>query len=126
MKVCFPVVKVEGLESEVYGHFGSAPAFFVIDTDDSNEAIIINRDQHHTHGMCNPVKALNNQHVDAIVVGGIGGGALSRLQQMGIRVLQAQAQTVRENLEKIKKNELVEVSSHHVCSGHGHGGGCGH
>jgi predicted Fe-Mo cluster-binding NifX family protein len=126
MKVCFPVVKADGLESKVYGHFGSAPAFFVVDTDDSNEATIINKDQHHVHGMCNPVKALNNQHVDAIVVGGIGGGALSRLRQMGIRVLQAQAETVRENLEKIKKNELVEFSSHHVCAGHGHGGGCGH
>ena len=126
MKVCFPVLKAEGLESEVYGHFGSAPSFFVIDTEDSNAATIINKDQNHVHGMCNPVKALNNQQVDAIVVDGIGGGALSRLQQMGIRVLQAQASTVRENLEKIKKNELLEISANHVCAGHGHSGGCGH
>jgi predicted Fe-Mo cluster-binding NifX family protein len=33
MKVCFAVQKDEGIESAVYGHFGSAPAFVVIDTE---------------------------------------------------------------------------------------------
>ncbi|RME41495.1 MAG: diguanylate cyclase, partial [Deltaproteobacteria bacterium] len=33
MKVCFPVNNDQGLESEVYGHFGSAPAFVVVDTE---------------------------------------------------------------------------------------------
>lgn len=33
MKICFPVSKVNGMESEVYGHFGSAPSFVVIDTE---------------------------------------------------------------------------------------------
>ena len=32
MKVCFPVQKDEGIESQVYNHFGSAPVFIVVDT----------------------------------------------------------------------------------------------
>ena len=77
MKICFPVQNDNGIESTVYNHFGSAPAFVVIDTDTNNVTSINNRDQHHSHGACNPMKALDNQEIDAIVVGGIGAGALT-------------------------------------------------
>ncbi|MFH1704310.1 MAG: NifB/NifX family molybdenum-iron cluster-binding protein [Nitrospirota bacterium] len=126
MKVCFPVLKAEGLESEVYGHFGSAPVFIVVDTENNNVTSINNSDQHHVHGACNPLKAVNNQKVDAVVVGGIGGGALTRLNQLGIKVFQAQAQTVRENIQMLKNQNLPEFTLQHTCAGHGHGGECGH
>ena len=126
MKVCFPVGKAEGLESKVYGHFGSAPVFIVVDTENNNVTIINNNDQHHAHGACNPMKALNNHTVDAVVVGGIGAGALSRLNQIGIKVFQAQTQTVRENIQMLKDQNLPEFTLQHTCAGHGHGGGCGH
>jgi len=126
MKVCFPVGKAEGLESKVYGHFGSAPVFIVVDTENNNVTIINNNDQHHAHGACNPMKALNDQTVDAIVVGGIGAGALSRLNQIGIKVFQAQTQTVRENIQMLKDQNLPEFTLQHTCAGHGHSGGCGH
>ena len=44
------------------------------------------------------MRALDNQRVDAIVVGGVGAGALSGLNRMGITVRRAMAATVRENL----------------------------
>jgi predicted Fe-Mo cluster-binding NifX family protein len=31
MNVCFPVMENQGMESEVYGHFGSAPGFVIVD-----------------------------------------------------------------------------------------------
>ena len=34
MKVCFPVQKDEGVESQVYNHFGSAPVFIMVDTEE--------------------------------------------------------------------------------------------
>lgn len=126
MKVCFPVLKANGLDSEVYGHFGSAPAFLVIETDSNRMTTINNGDQHHTHGACNPLKALNNQKVDAVVVGGIGAGALSRLNQLGIRVFHALASTVKENIAMLKSQRLPEFTSSHCCPGHGHESGCGH
>jgi predicted Fe-Mo cluster-binding NifX family protein len=126
MKVCFPVLKADGLKSEVYGHFGSAPVFIVVETDTNSVTTINNKDQHHAHGSCSPMKALDNQEVDAIVVGGIGGGALSRLNQLGIRVFQAQAPTVKENILMLKNQNLPEFTMSHCCSGHGHGKSCGH
>ena len=126
MKVCFPVVKAEGLQSKVYGHFGSAPVFIVVDTENNNVSLINNNNQHHAHGACNPMKALNDQTVDAIVVGGIGAGALSRLNQLGIKVFQAQAQTVRENIQMLKDQNLPELTLQHTYAGHGHSNGCGH
>jgi predicted Fe-Mo cluster-binding NifX family protein len=126
MKICFPVSKVEGMESKVYGHFGSAPAFIVVDTANNSVTTINNGDQNHEHGQCNPVKALNSQHVDAIVVAGIGAGALTKLNQQGIKVFQAQAQTVRENILMLQERNLPEFTRQHTCAGHGHGISCGH
>ncbi|MDQ7787337.1 MAG: NifB/NifX family molybdenum-iron cluster-binding protein [Thermodesulfovibrionales bacterium] len=126
MKICFPVASPKGLESEVYGHFGSAPVFIVVETDTNVVRSIQNNDEHHEHGACNPVKALNNEKVDAIVVGGIGMGALMKLQQAGIKVFQAKAQTVGGNITLLKDQKLPEFHPQFTCAGHGHGGGCGH
>jgi predicted Fe-Mo cluster-binding NifX family protein len=126
MKICFPVQNNEGIESRVYNHFGSAPAFVVIDTNTNDIATINNRDQHHEHGACNPIKALDNHNVDAIIVGGIGGGALSRLNQAGIRVFQAAAANIRENMNMFLAMQLSEFTPQQSCGGHTHGGGCSH
>ena len=87
MKVCFPVEKDQGIESTVYGHFGSAPTFVVIDTDQANVGAISNANQIHEHGACNPIMALGGRQFDAIVVGGIGAGALMKLNAEGLRFI---------------------------------------
>lgn len=126
MKICFPVQENEGLSSRVYNHFGSAPMFIVVDTETNNVSTINNKDQHHSHGACNPIKALDGQSVDAVVVGGIGAGALSRLNQTGIRVYQAKASTIKENILMFKAKSLPEFMTRHCCGGHSHGKGCAH
>jgi predicted Fe-Mo cluster-binding NifX family protein len=126
MKLCFPVQNDEGMDSTVYNHFGSAPHFVVVDTQTNSIASISNRDQHHAHGACNPLKALGNQKVDAIIVGGIGAGALSRLNQMGITVHRSQAATVRENLTLHANNGLPVLTLQGCCGGHSKDGGCAH
>jgi len=126
MKVCFPVQTNEGLESRVYNHFGSAPAFVVVDMTTNTLSTITNSDQHHAHGACNPIKALDNHNVHAIVVGGIGGGALSRLNQAGIRVYRAEASSIRENIEMFMSDRLPEYTQQQCCGGHARGHGCAH
>jgi len=124
MKICFPVQKDEGLKSQVYGHFGSAPLFIVIDTAENGVERVINRDLHHLHGACNPVMALGGQKVDVLIVGGIGGGALMKLNAMGVKVYEGGSQTVKDNLELLRENKLQELSIDHSCRAHE--GGCGH
>ncbi len=126
MKVCFPVQKDEGLSSAVYNHFGSAPLFLIVDIRTNELSTVKNRDEHHVHGQCNPLRALDNQKVDAIVVGGIGAGALSRLNQLGIRVHRAQAETISENLNIFKTGNMPELTMQGCCGGHGHSSGCAH
>jgi len=124
MKICFPVLKNQGMDSLVYNHFGSAPIFVVVDAETESVTAVGNADQGHVHGACNPIMALNNQHVDAIVVGGIGAGALGKLNNMDIKVYRAQGQTIRENVKLLSIGDLPQFSSQGSCSGHS--GGCCH
>jgi predicted Fe-Mo cluster-binding NifX family protein len=55
MKVCFPVLNDEGIESRVYNHIGSA--FVVVDTETNVLCAIQNRNQHHAKGACNHIQA---------------------------------------------------------------------
>src|SRR4030042_1262878 len=126
MKVCFPVLNANGLDSEVYGHFGSATAFLVIEMDSNRMTTINNKDQHHEHGQCNPLKALNNHKVDVLVVSGIGAGALSRLNQSGVAVFQAQRLTIKEHIALLKAHTLPAFTLQQCCSGHGQESGCRH
>jgi predicted Fe-Mo cluster-binding NifX family protein len=124
MKICFPVESYKGLDSEVYGHFGSAPAFVVFDSETKVIEAINNQNLIHEHGMCNPLKALDGKKVDAIVVGGIGAGAINKLNNAGIKVYGAFRGTIQVNITAFENNEIPELTAQHACGGHG--GGCGH
>lgn len=124
MKVGFAVQSDQGMESRVYDHFGSAPAFIIVDTERNDSIQVSNRDREHVHGACNPVVALNGHSVHAVVVGGIGAGAIQKLNAMGVKVYFAQAPTVKENLELLIQNKLDEISARNACRAHE--GGCGH
>ena len=85
-----------------------------------------NKDLQHSHGACNPLKALSGESVDAIVVGGIGAGALNKLNQLGITVYKSMAPTIAENIALFEKNSLPVLTMQQCCSGHSEGGGCAH
>ncbi len=126
MKVCFPVLENQGIESMVFEHFGSAPGFVVVDMDSNEVTAINNSNKIHQHGGCNPLAGLDGQQVDAIVAGGIGGGALHKLNSAGKRVFQAQEGTIAANMALFRANELPEYMPGHTCGSHGQSHGCSH
>jgi predicted Fe-Mo cluster-binding NifX family protein len=130
MKLCFPVVQDQGLDSVVYGHFGSAPRFLVVDATTGLTSLVDNSDKVHEHGACNPARAVAGLDIDGIVVGGIGRGALISLNRAGFRVFQAEGELVRENLTALQGAGLQEFAPGSVCGGHSHAGsdegGCCH
>lgn len=126
MRVCFPVGVNQGLTSQIFDHFGSAPEFLIVDVATSEFQSVSNSDQIHQHGACNPVAGLGGHHVDAIVVGGIGGGALHKLNAAGIRAFRAQSGSISEHIDMLKIGTLQEYLPAHTCGGHGHGHGCSH
>jgi predicted Fe-Mo cluster-binding NifX family protein len=120
MNIAFPTNKDEGLDSAVHGHFGSAPFFVLVDTDSDAVRTVENPERDHLHGQCQPLKALDGNPVDAVVAGGIGGGALRKLSAAGIRVFMSAEGSVRDNLELMKSQKLKEYSPFHTCGAHGH------
>lgn len=126
MKVAFPTQQNFGLSSPLFNHFGSAVFFIVADTETHQFETVVNPDRDHVHGQCSPLKALNGTPVDAIVVGGIGKGAMMKLQAANIKVYRGVEGNVSENLERIKAGRLIDFSMDLTCSGHGINGECSH
>jgi predicted Fe-Mo cluster-binding NifX family protein len=124
MKVCIPVAEFRGLDSEVCAHFGSAPGFVLADTETLDVAHLPNSDHDHAHGACSPLKALAGAKPDAVVVGGIGSGALRGLRSLGIRVFRCAGGTVADAIHQLKAEQLIEMDEIAACGGHGGGHGC--
>lgn len=126
MNLCIPVLKDQGLESRISGHFGSAPCFAIVDSDTRACRVVPNANRHHGHGGCHPVAALAGLDVQGVLVGGIGAGALSHLQAAGIRVWQADGGTVDAAVASFTAGSPVELTPASACTHHGHGHDHGH
>lgn len=122
MNICIPVEKDEGLDSIVCAHFGSAPVFLIADTASRACRAVANANQHHGHGMCAPLASLQGERIDAIVVGGIGAGAMGKLAAAGITVHLAEHAAVRETVDAFVAGTLPVMGADRACAHHGHGG----
>jgi predicted Fe-Mo cluster-binding NifX family protein len=125
MKICFPIVSDQGMDSLISDHFGSAPAFLIVDTASGESTATTNGNLQHAHGTCNPLKELAPFAVEAIAVRSIGGGALHGLTRSGLKLYRSDGATVADNLARLAQEGLPELSADQVCGGHGHGHGCG-
>ena len=121
-----PVSENKGMESVPFGHFGSAPEFVICDLESNEVKSINNGDLGHEHGKCQPLKALEGNKVDAIIVGGIGAGAIMKLNAMGTKVYRGVNDTIEANLKLLQENKLQELSKDDACSHNHSDGGCAH
>lgn len=120
MRICIPVEgTARGNEERVYGHFGSAPNFAVVDTAEGTVEFLANANGHHEHGACNPVGAVAGKAVEAVVTGGMGRRAVELLNASGIRVFRTDAETVREVVNAFAAGEIEELTADAACGGHG-------
>ena len=126
MKIAFPVQEDRGMESLVHNHFGSARLFIWVDTRNNQVETIVNKDANHAHGQCQPLRAISEKPVDATAVGGIGAGALQKLQAAGIKVFRAIEGSVGENIELINAGRLPKFTLNQTCGGHSALEGCVH
>lgn len=124
MKICIPVKENNGLESLPYNHFGSAPLFLVVDSETNEVSSINNGDLNHEHGKCQPIKAIGGASIDAVIVLGIGAGAINKLNSMGVKVFRGEGLPISKNIELLKENKLVEFNASNACHGHSHGHSC--
>lgn len=119
MRICIPTETNDGKTAMVFGHFGSAPYFTIYDTDKDSVEVIDNSNQHHSHGMCQPMGSLTDKHIDAVVCGGMGGRAVQKLNEGGIKAYRAIAGTVEDIVKQFAKGGLEEVTIENACARHG-------
>ncbi len=117
--LCIPAMGPEGLRAQVSEHFGSAPYFTLYHTASQETQVVKNMHLHHSHGACQPLRAIAGFKVDAVVCGGMGARALMLLNQGGIKVYQGRAGTVKDLLEAYHKGDLVELTPLNACGRHG-------
>ena len=119
MRLCIPTETNEGKNARVFGHFGSAPYFTIVDIEKDSLETIDNANQHHAHGMCQPMNALTGKSIDAVVTGGMGARAVAGLNQSGIKAYRAIPGTVAEIVSQFTKGGLEEITVQNACVRHG-------
>jgi len=118
MRLCIPTETPDGKQALVYGHFGSAPFFTVYDTEKDTVEIIRNDNEHHAHGMCQPLAALNGKDIDAVVCGGMGARAVQMMNQGGVKTYRAIQGTVADVAGRFSKGGLEEITVDNACGHH--------
>ena len=117
MRICLPTEDEKGLDSRLFGHFGSAPYLTIVDTATGRAEVIARRGDHE-HGACGPAALVVSAGVDAVVCAGMGRRALSALQ--GAAVYFAAAGCVRDALADLEAGRLARFNADEACGG-GHG-----
>jgi len=113
------------LEGEMISqHFGHTEQFCMVEKETGTVKKIGNISIQ--DGDCHSIPLfLQQHHVNRLVVGGIGQGAVERLQQANIEVICGAQGSLSSIIEALEKDSLKSTDS--LCSGHGHGDqGCHH
>lgn len=106
MKVCVPTNGDGGVSEAVCEHFGCAPFFTVVDTDDGSVSCYENPNREHAFGHCNPDASFGGREIDALVVPKVSARVAIRLHEMGIRVYLSTADTVHEAISLLQAGQL--------------------
>ena len=119
MKICIPIESDQGMTSKVCDHFGSAPFFLLFDDESGNVDIINNSDHQHAHGMCHPLKVLEDHPINAVVCRGMGARAVQKLNEDGIKAFRMNAATAQEIIDDYRQGTLEELTAANACTDHG-------
>ncbi|APG28028.1 hypothetical protein A7E78_09380 [Syntrophotalea acetylenivorans] len=109
MKICFPVAVDNGINSELFSHFASAPKFLIIDTENSDIESVDNCDIKDPMKGCDPFAALQKKNLDAIIVDAIGDAIHQTMNMCGFRVFTATGSRLQQLTEAFKNEELEEI-----------------
>jgi predicted Fe-Mo cluster-binding NifX family protein len=119
MKICMPVLSSDGKNSQIFGHFGSAPFFAIYDSSSDTVTIVNNGVGEHEHGQCMPVNAIQNTGAQAVICKGMGMRAANLLIAAGITPYMVDAETVNEAIQKYNNHDIVVLDASRACQHHG-------
>jgi predicted Fe-Mo cluster-binding NifX family protein len=120
VKVAIPVENDLGLDSLISGHFGHSPGFMIADISNGEvekAKVVLNAG----HSSCaEPVQMLAQNGVTVLIARGMGMRPLMHSQNMGIRVVISQGNTVRDVIENYLTGNIRDMSIDQTCGGGHH------
>lgn len=121
MKYIIPLEDNNGDKSRLSLHFGRAPFYAIITFDDSNNVKIdIKQAPTLFHGeVCDVTTLINEFNVNAAIVKNIGPKAVSRLENMGVKLFTTNAEILSEVIKEIKNKKLIPLDLSKVTCKHG-------
>lgn len=123
MKIAMPA-----LNGQVNPHFGTTKEFAIVELENGkvkNTKIITSEGLQHNHGGI--AAMIKNESIDVVIAGGIGGGMMDAMVQMGLKVVAGASGPVGQVAEAYAAGKLVPSTDLCGCGGHSHdGGGCHH
>jgi len=101
------------LNAPVAQHFGRAPYFLIVDLDAKlgiTSVKTIDNISEHRGGTGSPHDHISKLQPSALIVHGMGPRGIMAFKNAGIKVLQANANTVNEVIEAYKQGKLQELT----------------
>ncbi|RLI71316.1 dinitrogenase iron-molybdenum cofactor biosynthesis protein [Candidatus Heimdallarchaeota archaeon] len=116
MKIAFPVLAKNDLDSPLGDHFGRSPFFTIYDTE-TKTVVTIDNAAEHFGGVQSTPAFLKEHGVNVLVCKALGTKAIVLFDQFGIGVFLTRSLVVREALEGYSKNELKQATRTNGYSG---------
>lgn len=123
IRIAVPSVGLGGIDGQRAGHFGHCDVFTCIDAENGRiTSVTTIQNEEHVQGGCMvPVNLLASNHVNALIVGGIGMRPLMGFRQVGIDVYHdAERVEIKPVVEDLLAGKLTMISDDQVCGGGGH------
>ena len=117
-RIAIPVKSHSSRDDQVYGHFGKAPVYHVInDINDPSKDEALENKSNHFDGELSPPDFLNSKHIDVLITSSIGKGAYNKLNIHGVKIYRTKKQSIADILREYSENKL-EIMSEDMAHSH--------
>jgi len=123
MRIAVSADTNQGLESQVAHHFGRCPFFALVEVEDNKikSVSVIDNPFYAGHEVGQVPSFINEQKVDVMLSGGMGGRAIQFFSQFDIEPATGAAGTVENAVNSYLEGKIKGASSCAESEAHGHG-----
>lgn len=103
----------------IFNHFDSAPLCLLVNTASRFLIKVANLTPQDRYRLCRQIVRSGGGSDAAFVVDGIGAATLTELRDAGFKVYQAHAGSIADNLERLARKNLPELTADRMAPGTG-------